>query len=85
MNHDIYNQKTVESLNYWQIGGKHSFYWPKIGQGPPSFGQNPIEQQFFLGKPSLSSGCALPDYIQSVYRGSRLDACLTNILQKSKT
>ena len=42
----------------------HSFYWPKMhlskgdkkfGQGrPPSFVQNPKEQQFFLGKPSLT-------------------------------
>ena len=40
-----------------------SFYWPKMqlwkgakqsGQGQPSFGQNPKEQQLFFGMPSLT-------------------------------
>ena len=55
----VYNLKTVETSNYWHLFiDQKCTYYEKVTKilrqaCPPSFGQNPKEQQLFLVKSSL--------------------------------
>ena len=68
----IYNLKKFKLLAFWRkftpfIGQKCTYEKvPKNWAGPPpSFGQNPKEQQFFLRIPSLAH--SMPSHVDSIF------------------
>ena len=83
--------KTVESSNYWHFGGNKLLLLTKnalvkrcqkiwAGSSPPSLGQNPKEQQFFLRRPPLRI-CSCSMRIRPWY----LFFCLCKIIHKPRT